>query len=230
VDEDAVLAREAFHLTDSPEDMSPIAIERGFTEHYIFNRDPHPLQRRILEAFAGRGWLEETLIAFWSDHGEMLGDHGRFFKSTFYDSSVRVPLMLCWPGHVPAGAVRPHLAQTIDVFDTLLAAAGCERSQRSLGRSLLPAARDGSAPLRGAAFSEIRFGQLGGERGRLTTMVRSACYKYAVSDAGEPLMLFDLAEDPLEQNNLAGDPSRAELRAELDRTIYQWLLSTQVSQ
>ena len=51
VDEDAVLAREAFNLADSPEDMSPIAIERGFTEHYIFNRDPHPLQWRILEAF-----------------------------------------------------------------------------------------------------------------------------------------------------------------------------------
>jgi len=51
VDEDAVLAREAFNLADSPEDMSPIAIERGFTEHYIFNRDPHPLQWQILEAF-----------------------------------------------------------------------------------------------------------------------------------------------------------------------------------
>ena len=51
VDEDAVLAREAFHLPDSPEDMSPIAIERGFTEHYIFNRDPRPLEWRILEAF-----------------------------------------------------------------------------------------------------------------------------------------------------------------------------------
>jgi len=185
---------------------------------------------KILEAFAGRGWLEETLIAFWSDHGEMLGDHGRFFKSTFYDSSVRVPLMLCWPGQLPAGVVRPHLAQTIDVFDTLLAAAGCEPSRRSLGRSLLPPARDGSAPLRDAAFSEIRFGRLDGEGGRLTSMVRSARYKYAVSDAGEALMLFDLAEDPLEQTNLAGDPTQAELRAELDRTIYRWLLSTQVSQ
>ena len=51
IDEDAVLAREAFALPDSPEDMSPIAIERGFTEHYIFNRDPKPLEWRIQEAF-----------------------------------------------------------------------------------------------------------------------------------------------------------------------------------
>jgi hypothetical protein len=51
VDEDAVLARHAFNLQDNPGDMSPIAIERGFTEQYIFNRDPQPLEWRMLEAF-----------------------------------------------------------------------------------------------------------------------------------------------------------------------------------
>jgi hypothetical protein len=51
IDEDAVLALAAFGLKDHPGDMSPIAIERGFTEHYIFNRDPAPLERRILEAY-----------------------------------------------------------------------------------------------------------------------------------------------------------------------------------
>ena len=51
VDEDAVLARHAFGLRDHPGDMSPIAIERGFTERYIFHRNPLPLERRIGEAF-----------------------------------------------------------------------------------------------------------------------------------------------------------------------------------
>jgi hypothetical protein len=51
VDEDAVLARHAFHLRDSPADMSPIAVERGFTERYIYHRDPAPLEARILEAY-----------------------------------------------------------------------------------------------------------------------------------------------------------------------------------
>jgi arylsulfatase len=183
---------------------------------------------RILEAFAGRGWLDDTLIVLWSDHGEMVGDHGRFHKSVFYESSVRVPLLLRWPGEVPAGVVRPHLAQTIDVFDTLLEAAGCEPSARSFGKSLLPPARDENAPLRDAAFSEIASGRAGDKR--LTTMILLERYKYAVSDTAEPLILFDLAEDPLEQNSLAGDPRRADLRAELDRKIYQWLLPTQISQ
>ena len=51
VDEDAVLARHVFNLADSPVDMSPVAVERGFTERYIFNRDPKPLEARILESF-----------------------------------------------------------------------------------------------------------------------------------------------------------------------------------
>jgi dethiobiotin synthase len=51
IDEDAVLARQVFGLTDAPGDMSTIAIERGFTARYIFNRDPKPLEQRILGAF-----------------------------------------------------------------------------------------------------------------------------------------------------------------------------------
>jgi BioD-like phosphotransacetylase family protein len=51
IDEDAVLARHAFDLKDHPADMSPITIERGFTEQYIFHRDPQPLEWRIMEAF-----------------------------------------------------------------------------------------------------------------------------------------------------------------------------------
>jgi BioD-like phosphotransacetylase family protein len=51
VDEDAILAREVFGLDDSPADLSPVAVERGFTEQYIFNRNPVPLENRILEAY-----------------------------------------------------------------------------------------------------------------------------------------------------------------------------------
>jgi hypothetical protein len=61
IDEDAVLARHAFALTDSPADMSPIAIERGFTEHYIFNRDPKPLEDRV-RAAAGRLMAAHDLL------------------------------------------------------------------------------------------------------------------------------------------------------------------------
>lgn len=49
---------------------------------------------RILDALEDRGMLEDTLVAFWSDHGEMLGDHRRIGKSTFHESSMMVPLVM----------------------------------------------------------------------------------------------------------------------------------------
>ena len=182
---------------------------------------------RVLDAFDRRGWLDETLVVHWSDHGEMCGDHGLYHKMCFYESSVRVPLTIRWPGELPAGQVRPHLAGTVDVFDTLLSAAGCEPSARSQGMNLLDACRDESAPLREAAFSEVALPVDG--RSLRTTMVRTDRYKYAVTESAEPIMLFDLAEDPLEQRNLAADPAAADIRAALDHRIQRWLLETQVS-
>lgn len=68
VDEDAVLARQTFELGDNPGDMSPIAIERGFTEHYIFHRDPLPLEWRMMEAFDRLRAAHEILLVEGTGH------------------------------------------------------------------------------------------------------------------------------------------------------------------
>ena len=70
VDEDAVLARETFHLSDCPADMSPIAVERGFTERYIFHRDLllKPLERKVLEAAARLRAAHACLIVEGTGH------------------------------------------------------------------------------------------------------------------------------------------------------------------
>ena len=95
---------------------------------------------------------------------------------------------------------------------------------------LLAPGRDESAPLRDAAFSEISLRRPAGDGSDLTTMIRTDRYKYAVSDSAEPLLLFDLAEDPLEQNNLTGSSGQAQLQDDLARRVYRWLLNTQVRQ
>ncbi|MHC4717541.1 MAG: phosphonate monoester hydrolase, partial [Planctomycetota bacterium] len=92
--------------------------------------------------------------------------------------------------------------------------------------NLLPACRDAEAPVRDAAFSEIAV--RAGDGLLRITMVRTDRYKYAVTESAQPIMLFDLAADPLEQHNLAADPAAADLRADLDRRIHHWLLETQV--
>ena len=77
---------------------------------------------RILDAVEQRGELENTLVVFASDHGEMLGDHGRFTKQVPHEGSVHVPLIVAGPG-VQSGIVSDALVELIDVAATLLEAA-----------------------------------------------------------------------------------------------------------
>jgi len=176
----------------------------------------------ILAAFAAKGWLDDLLVVFWSDHGEMVGDHGRLYKSTFHESSVRVPLVVRWPGKIPANTVSNALAEIIDVFPTLLEAAGCEPSRRCLGRSLWPALRDPGEQIRDFQLSEI-------DNGERHIMIRSRTRKYVVDDQCRGYMLYDLENDPHEQTNLIHDGRHAEMEAEMREALLQRVTEAQFS-
>ena len=62
---------------------------------------------RLLDILDERGWTENTLVIFLSDHGEMGGDHGRYHKSVFFESSVRIPFAMRWPGGGGEGGLMP---------------------------------------------------------------------------------------------------------------------------
>lgn len=68
----------------------------------------------VLEAIDRRGWRDDTLVVFLSDHGEMAGDHGRLHKTVFYEASIRIPLMVSRPGHTAAGTTAEGLVESID--------------------------------------------------------------------------------------------------------------------
>jgi len=175
----------------------------------------------ILAAFERRGWLEDTLVVFWSDHGEMAGDHGRLFKSVFYNSSVQVPLVIRWPGHIPAGVMSSAFVEIIDVYPTLLEAVGAAPSQRCFGRSLWPVLRDPAQLHRDAVLSEIW------HDGHYCYMIRTERYKYALDETDAGYMFHDVREDPLEQRNLAGHPMMQEVEAELRARLLSLLIGTQ---
>jgi len=79
---------------------------------------------RLLTALDKAGVRDNTIVVFTSDHGEMFGAQGRVFKMTFYEESVRVPLLMRWPGHIPAGAKSDACIATVDLMPTLLGLAG----------------------------------------------------------------------------------------------------------
>jgi arylsulfatase len=174
---------------------------------------------RVVSAFERRGWLDDTLVVFLADHGDMLGDHGRLKKSTFHESNVRIPLILRWPARIRAHGVSAGLAEIGDVFPTLLEAAGCEASEQSLGRSLWPALVDPETELRDFQLGEAEFGER-------QFMLRSKRYKLAVDSAARAYMLYDLVRDPMEQRNLVADASVQALERELQQSLKRRLEET----
>ncbi|MDF1871594.1 choline-sulfatase [Vannielia sp.] len=156
---------------------------------------------------------QEAAILFVSDHGDMLGERGLWFKMTFYEGSARVPMMLCAPGLEPRRVAQP--VSTIDVCPTLCDLAGvsmAEVAPWTAGESLLPVANGaerGAVAMEYAA--EASYAPL--------VALREGRYKYTRCTL-DPEQLFDLDDDPHELVNLVGDPAHGEalesLRAKAD--------------
>jgi len=175
----------------------------------------------IFAACESKGVFDNTLVVHWSDHGEMAGDHGLLHKSRFFEGALRVPLAIRWPEHIPAGATASALAETVDIMPTLLEAVGAEAPASCVGKSLWPVLRDPSARVRDAVFSEVH------RAGRRNIMVRTERHKYAVHEDGSGYLLYDLANDPRERNNLLGHPDARGVEAELRERLLRFLCEAQ---
>jgi arylsulfatase A-like enzyme len=167
-----------------------------------------------------RGTWDETLAIFTSDHGEMMGAHAAFTKGRFYDESVRVPLVIRWPGQVKTGRTKA-LAQMSDVYPTIVEAIGGQITPGRFARSLLPVAAGTTATVRDVVISEI------GNSPPLRMMIREPRYKWWADDGEE--FLFDLEKDPLEQQNLATATEHRDTLHRMRELLLTHLRSTQVN-
>lgn len=171
---------------------------------------------RILGALDRRGFLDNTWVIYTSDHGEMGGNHGLLSKLLQYQQAVRVPLIVRPPGGATPRVVDA-LVEHLDVPATVRAIAGAPDVPQSEGRSLL-GYLDGNDPEpRSVAVSET-FGFASFETDR---------YKLVVDeDALTPCQLFDLHDDPVEDENLVADPQSAGVIDELMETHVRPFLAT----
>jgi arylsulfatase len=178
---------------------------------------------KILDALEEQGDLDNTVIVFWSDHGDRLCDRGKCHKGVFYDESARVPLIVRLPGNPGAGMVCHSLVSINDIFPTLLDAAGVEKIM-SFGKSLVPATRNAGLNFHEAVFSEIRHGK------SFNTMIRTDHYKMVVNELAEVLQLFDVKKDIREMLNLAGRADMHSVECELKEQVLEWRLWTESDQ
>ncbi len=188
---------------------------------------------RILAVLEEQGLAQDTMVVFTSDHGEMLGDHQLMLKGPMmYDCAIRVPLLVRWPGHVPAGIRVEELVEWIDLTATITDVAGVDMP-RSQGISLLPLASGRPAAHRGWALSQYRDSGHPYDPPVHTTMVRRGRHKIVVhhgppSSARERTgELYDLQQDPAELVNLWHDPNSAPLRGELTEFVLDVLVATE---
>jgi arylsulfatase A-like enzyme len=176
---------------------------------------------RILEWLDRTGLADETIVVYSSDQGFYLGEHGWYDKRWMYEESLRMPLLVRWPGVVEPGRDDAHLVQNLDIAPTLLAAAGAAVPADMQGRSLLPLVR-GEAPAdwrRSVYYHYYEFP----EPHRVPSHygVRTATHKLIRYDARGEWELFDLVNDPHEMRSIHADPAAAgtfaALRDELAR-------------
>ena len=169
----------------------------------------------LLQILEDAGQLENTLVVYTSDHGDMLGEHGLWWKHTFYEESVKVPLIMSWPGHLPRNTRSSLVASGVDVTATMLELLGAPPLPGMSGRSFASQLQDpGRSEWDDLAFSEYSSTLFAPGEGCYQRMVRKEEWKY-IYFHGQPDMLFNLAKDPEELENLAEDPLLANTVSEL---------------
>jgi arylsulfatase A-like enzyme len=163
---------------------------------------------RILCYLEETGQAENTIIIYCTDHGEMMGAHGLMHKGVFpFEEGYRIPLIVHWPGHIPAGTTCERLVNTHDLAPTIVDMVGAEPLPRSEGRSLAPLLQ-GRTP---EGWVDEAYAEFQGQRFAWTQrIVWEPRFKYVFNgfDYDE---LYDLEADPHEMNNLAQDPAYADV-------------------
>jgi choline-sulfatase len=160
----------------------------------------------VLAALAATGLDESTLVVFTADHGELLGERGLWYKMSFLEGSSRVPLIVRGP-RLAARRVHAPVSQ-LDLAPTLAELAGAPAEGAEFEGASLVAALAGESGGPAEALGEY----LAEGVHAPAVMIRRDRHKF-IRCEGDPDLLYDLANDPLELRNLAGDPAAAEVLA-----------------
>jgi choline-sulfatase len=176
---------------------------------------------KLLAALEGSEVADDTVIIYTSDHGENLGEHGFWRKNTMWDSSVKVPLIVCWPKRWPGGQRRVEICSLLDVVQTIAELGGADVPGDWNGCSMvgLLDRRDDGA-WRNVAVSEYFAHNIASGY----AMIRSGDYKYvyftrADERHGPERQLFNLRDDPGEWFDLSARPEYADLMRDLHRQL-----------
>jgi choline-sulfatase len=196
-----------FHMISFP--IADDRVRRARSAYYARVTEADAYLGSVLDLLEKSGRLENTYIIYTADHGEMLGEHGLWFKNELLEAAARIPLIIAGPG-LERGKVVDTPVAHVDLVAGLLEAGGATIAAELRGHSLLPLAQGKQGGHPGWALSQSN------SHGNCTGsyMVRRGDWKYVHFTSYESL-LFNLRDDPDELVNLANKPAHASLRKEL---------------
>ena len=207
----------------------------GFSE--VFSDDPRSLEELVKNHYVGVEDNDRNVGAVWqeldrqnitantafllsSDHGFFLGEHHLYDKRLMYEPSIRVPMMVRYPGHVKPGAKSAEMVLNLDMAPTLLDIAGLPVPVEMQGKSMLPLAEGKPEVAWRKDWLYEYYEYPGFENVRPCRGVRTDRYKF-IHFFSEPqeFELYDLQKDPDEKDNLYGKAGYEELTAHLKERL-----------
>lgn len=168
---------------------------------------------RLISYMKDKNLLEDTLIAFSADHGEMLGDYNCFGKRCFLDSAARIPMIMMHPD-LPKGQVCSTPVSLVDIMPTFLQYAGIEQQEDYSGESLADIA--GGSMVRNMVFGQYHRNEYG------VYMAVTEKYKYIYSAPDNKEWLFDLAADAEETRNRAHNPMYTHVVEDMKKRVIEY--------
>ncbi|MXY95651.1 MAG: sulfatase-like hydrolase/transferase [Caldilineaceae bacterium SB0664_bin_27] len=206
--------------------LESLSVDRGRereaqVQYYAAVSHVDEIVGQLLQAVEETGKLNNTLVVYTSDHGLNCGHHGIWGKGNgtrplnMVEESIRVPLILSWPGVLPAGVRREELVDHLDLFQTLTEAGEAQLPPGAdyAGSSMRPLLLE---PEEGGSWRDTQFGEYGTVR-----MARTRRFKLVHRHPSGPHELFDVETDPRECHNLFDSTSHQAVSSELLRSM-EW--------
>ena len=179
---------------------------------------------RVLDRLEARGILDDTLVIFTADNGMSMGHHGIWgkgngtFPMNMFDTAVKVPFIMRYPAMIKnPGAVSHALVSAVDVFPTLCEIAGCAQAvpEGLPGKSFVPVI-EGDEHCRDEIIIADEYGPV--------RMLRTREWKYVHRYPYGPHELYDLVNDPNEENNLYDDPAQERRIVDMRNRLEEYFL------
>ncbi|MCO8121021.1 sulfatase [Stieleria sp. TO1_6] len=173
----------------------------------------------LFDALQRNGRWDDTIIILTSDHGYHLGEHALWGKVTLFEECARVPMIVRVPGLTKDGANSEALVELVDLFPTLVELCAITGPNELQGNSLVPLLENPNANGRLAAYTVVSRGKT------LGRSIHTSRWHYGEWGSEDQAELYDLINDPYEDNNLASNPRFAEQR----RQMHSLLIETRKS-